>query len=109
MNKDNYYYIHIIHHFPLVGECRMEHCDDYKDDNQAAKRAGCYKYAKEIFSYEDQLVRDYPSFSHVRYVINKNGRYRNFPPYYLNRFIMYLVFLYLFYNIIHNRHGRVWV
>ena len=77
----------MIHNFCLVGECRLKRCgdDDYKGDNppaiNKAKRAGCYKYADEIFSYTDQLVRDYPSFSHIRYVINKDGRYIDFTTY----------------------------
>ena len=63
----------------------MQRCDDYKDKtNDEKKQAGCHLFDGDIFSYTQQLDRDYPSFGQMRYEINKNGKYTHLTPYYCN-------------------------
>lgn len=77
------------HHFHSVDECLLKRCGSYENkdytgtstDADEAKKAGCHLYADEIFSYKDQLNRDYPSLEQIRDIINKNSSYILFTPY----------------------------
>ena len=80
--------IYIVHLFHSVDECLLKRCGDYENKNYTgtstdadeAKKAGCHLYGDEIFSYKDQIVRDYPSLEQIRNVTDKHGSYIRLTP-----------------------------
>ena len=53
--------------------CRLKKCTEGEDEDPS----GCpsvSSFKGEVWSYKDQLQRDYPSFTQIRAQINKNRK-----------------------------------
>ena len=50
--------------------CHLVRCDD----PHRTPEEGCGGNEKDVWSYADQLIRDYPSFGQIRKVVNENSK-----------------------------------
>ena len=51
----------------------MVKCSDIRNDEDKEQK-GCKGWGNDIHTYEDQLVRDYPSFGQIRKLINERSK-----------------------------------
>ena len=51
----------------------MVKCSDISNDEDKEQK-GCKNWGDDIHTYEDQLVRDYPSFGQIRKLINERSK-----------------------------------
>ena len=51
-------------------ECHLVRCDE----PGRTPEEGCGGNEKDVWSYADQLIRDYPSFGQIRKVVNENSK-----------------------------------
>ena len=61
--------------FTLDETCHLFRCDSM-DINDAEKQ-GCKEWEDDhddLYTYKDQLIRDYPSFSQIRKMTNRNSK-----------------------------------
>ena len=52
----------------------MVKCSEISDAKDREEK-GCKQWGNDVFTYEDQLVRDYPSFGQIRKLINEHSKY----------------------------------
>ena len=55
--------------------CHMVKCSEIRNDEDKEQK-GCKDWGNDVHTYEDQLVRDYPSFGQIRKLINERSKWK---------------------------------